>query len=447
MAGRLAALGTSAAWANAVLVAWALAGAYACASVIGLEPNMLEEGLILEIAQRILRGDRLYQDVVAFTGPLPFESLALLFRLFGEEIAVGRTAVVVLHGLATASVYGLALHARVGVLAHAAAAAMASAPLLLFPLFSIFFYTTLSFSVCLLAGYATLRGTRSVAWAVAAGVLIAASALCKQTVGLMLAIALLAALALCTSPERRVRQSLALILGGSLAAITTLAAYAATGGLGALIESLIYLPMTFESSFNSPFMNFWPPGEFDPAIKASQPFYIPYFFAVEFGLWYEPAAADSAHAGTICSATAGDRRDRCASDRRAVAIGDLDPPRSADRADDEPVSAHRLGHLVFVLPSSLAQLVLLAGFSRGDRVTRWLAAPAALVLVGVLAVGSYAISSYYHGVASSRVASVRVFRCRPSVAATGRAPCRTRFAICARTYSPAIRSSWLVPSP
>ena len=86
---------------------WALVGALACAWMVPLEPNMLEEGFIVDIAQRLLRGDRLYQDVVAFTGPLPYELLSLLFRIFGEEILVGRAFVIVLHALATASVYPL----------------------------------------------------------------------------------------------------------------------------------------------------------------------------------------------------------------------------------------------------------------------------------------------------------------------------------------------------
>ena len=57
---------------RAATLLWGAAGMMVCGSMIPLEPNMLEEGLILEIAQRLIHGDRLYQDVVAFTGPLPF---------------------------------------------------------------------------------------------------------------------------------------------------------------------------------------------------------------------------------------------------------------------------------------------------------------------------------------------------------------------------------------
>jgi len=152
---------------------WGVLGAMACGSMIPLEPNMLEEGLILEAAQRLIRGDHLYQDVVAFTGPLPFEGLALLFRIFGEEILVGRAAVALLHGGATAGVYALARSARADGLAHVAGALAASTPILLFPLFSTFFYTTLAVSIGVLASWAALSGLRNTRWAVVAGVLVA----------------------------------------------------------------------------------------------------------------------------------------------------------------------------------------------------------------------------------------------------------------------------------
>ena len=158
-------------------------GAAVCSLMIPLEPNLLEEGLILHVAQRMAAGEHLYRDVVSFTGPLPFELLAALFRAFGEEIVVARAAVVVLHGLACASVYAVALRAGAGPLAHVAAAGVASAPVLLFPLFSLFFHTTLAFDLSLIAAYPAVRATRSVGWALVAGAVVAGAALCKQTIG------------------------------------------------------------------------------------------------------------------------------------------------------------------------------------------------------------------------------------------------------------------------
>ena len=125
--------------AGALAPAWGLAGFAACWSVAGLEPNLVEEGLVLHVAQRLAAGEHLYRDIVFFTGPLPFEALGALFRLFGQEIAVARTAAAALHGLATAATYAFVRRSGGGALAFAAAASVAAAPLLLFPLFSMFY--------------------------------------------------------------------------------------------------------------------------------------------------------------------------------------------------------------------------------------------------------------------------------------------------------------------
>jgi hypothetical protein len=253
--------------------------------MIPLEPNMLEEGLILEIAQRLVRGERLYQDVVAFTGPLPFEALALLFRIFGDEILVARTTVAVLHGAATAAVFSIARSARSDGLAHVSGALAACTPILLFPLFSTYFYTTLAVSIGVLASWAALSGLRDVRWAVVAGVLTACAALCKQTVGAVLAIGLLVSLVACAPRGARLRIAIALTTGGILVAVATLSAFAVTGGLGSLVYSLIDLPMSFQPSYNSPFMNFWPPGVFSAEITNGQVFYLPYFYSLLYGEW------------------------------------------------------------------------------------------------------------------------------------------------------------------
>ena len=72
---------------------WGAIGALACASVAVLEPSVLEEGLPLHVAQRLAQGEHLYRDVIFFTGPLPFELLAVLFRICGDHLFVARGAV------------------------------------------------------------------------------------------------------------------------------------------------------------------------------------------------------------------------------------------------------------------------------------------------------------------------------------------------------------------
>jgi len=264
---------------------WGLVGALSCASMIPLEPNMLEEGLILEIAQRLARGQHLYQDVVIFTGPLPFEFLAWLFRLFGEELLIGRVVVAILHGGATATIHAIARSVGPDGRDHVAAGLMACAPILLFPLFSTYFYTTLAVSIGVLASGAALAGLRDFRWAIVAGVLVAAAALCKQTVGFVLAIGLLTSVGACAPRGERRRAILGVMIGGGAVTIVTLAAFAFVGGLGALVHSLVELPMSFEPSYNSPFMNFWPPGRFSEEITDSQVFYLPYLYGLLYGGW------------------------------------------------------------------------------------------------------------------------------------------------------------------
>ncbi len=266
---------------------WALLGATACSLMIPLEPNLLEEGLIIHVAQRMTGGERLYRDVASFTGPFPFELLAALFRIFGEEIAIGRGALVAFHGLACASVYGVALRAGAGPLAHAAAACVASAPVLLFPLFSLFFHTTLAFELCLIAAYPAVRGLHSARWALVAGIAVACAALCKQTVGLVLAAGLLMAVAAGAPPRRRIRRALDVALGGAAVAVVVLALYGARGDLVPLWRSLVMLPLSFEESFSTPFMNFWPPGEFGAAVAPIDDLYLPSLWTLRHGVFTE----------------------------------------------------------------------------------------------------------------------------------------------------------------
>ena len=208
-----------------------------------------------------------------------------MFRVFGEEILVARTAVAVLHGAATAALFALTRSARSDGLAHVAGAVAACTPILLFPLFSTYFYTTLAVSIGVLASWAALCGLRDVRWTVVAGVLATCAALCKQTVGAVLAAGLLVSLIACAPPRARGRTALGLITGGVLVAGVTLTAFAVTGGFGSLVYSLIELPLSFEPSYNSPFMNFWPPGVFSEEIKDSQAFYLPYFYTLRYGVW------------------------------------------------------------------------------------------------------------------------------------------------------------------
>lgn len=362
--------------------AWGAAAALLSFWMLPLEPSLLEEGYVVHFAQRIADGERLYRDLVTFTGPLPYEALALLFRIFGDEISVARGAVAVLQGLAAAAVFDLARRGGAGALAHLAGAAVACAPVLLFPLMSIFFYATLAYLLTLLTGWAAVRAFGSTGFAVAAGSLVAAVALCKQTVGLTLAPALLGAVAVACTPESRTKRLAGVVAGGAGVAILVVATYGLRGDLGALVRSLVDLPLSLESSFSSPFVNFWPPGEFAPQIRANVAYYLPQVlhllgdagdlghggtFAVQalyglpilaFGLTLTRAAAGVlSGAGWIHTAV-------------LVALASNLYPRSD------------WGHLIVVLPPSLVQICLVARPGGLGTAGRWVAVTATVALMG-----------------------------------------------------------------
>ncbi len=58
-----------------------------------IEPD---EGIILQGAQRILRGEVLYRDFFSFFTPGSYYFVALIFKIFGSSIIVARTALVLI---------------------------------------------------------------------------------------------------------------------------------------------------------------------------------------------------------------------------------------------------------------------------------------------------------------------------------------------------------------
>lgn len=254
---------------------WGLAGAAASFGLAPLEPNLLEEGFALHVAQRLAAGEHLYRDVVFYSGPLPFEFLGLLFRVFGDDIGVARGAVATLHGLATGAVFATARRAGAGAWSHGAAAALVASAALLFPLYSIYFHTTFAVHLALVAVWLASRAPASAAAAVATGLLAAGVALSKQSIGALLAPGLLAVVVAGTPRDEAVRRGLAVVAGGCIAALATLVFYGVREDLEPLVRCVAILPLTLEESFAAPYVNFWPIGRISEALAPNQIFYLP----------------------------------------------------------------------------------------------------------------------------------------------------------------------------
>lgn len=266
---------------------WAL-----CAGLLGcvtapLEPNVLEEGIVVHTAERMLQGDHLYRDVISHTAPLPYELLAALFHLVGPDLLAARAVVVALQVLGGGVTFALARRAGAGAWAHAAAASVAVAPILLIPLFSTYFYTTVAFYLGLAAAYAALRSRDATRWAVLTGALLAAIALCKQTLGVAAVATFGVALAVTLPAALRARRLAAVAAGGAVVAAATLALYAARGDLGAFVYSQVQLAwqMGRSETFGAPFINLWPPGRMSPVVRDNWVLYLPSLYHLRNGLF------------------------------------------------------------------------------------------------------------------------------------------------------------------
>jgi len=341
--------------------AWILLGAACCSWMLPLEPNLLEEGIALHLAQRMVQGEHLFRDLASFTGPLPFEWLALLFRLFGDDIFVARGAVAVFHGLACGALYALARSARADGQAHLAAAFLAAAPVLLFPLFSLYYYGLIAIQLAIAAAWATHRGVESSRFALLAGALVASVALCKQNLGAGLSVAMWVPLAALVPRPDRVRRSLAYAAGGGAVAVVTLVAYALRGDVGPLFESLVTLPLSFSETFDSPYMNMWPPGEFREDIFIDRGRYVPALYGFLYSI-FEGISATTALSTQLLYASPfialaltawqAVRGPLPAATWVHLALLVALIPNLFPRTD--------WGHLVYVLPAAVVQLCLIA---------------------------------------------------------------------------------------
>jgi hypothetical protein len=271
---------------------WGLAAAAAGAVAAPLDPNLLEEGIVVHAAERMAAGEHLYRDIILHTAPLPYELLALLFRIFGAKIAVARGAVVGLQALGTGMLFAALRRAAPAPTAHAGAAVLTVAPILLVPLFSTFYYTTVAFYLSLVAVYAAVRvgdapASRSPGWALAAGALVGAVALCKQSTGVVLAAALLPGLLRAAPDGRRLRCFLCYAAGGAAMAVATVGLYAARGDLGALIFGQVELTLAIagDDTFRAPYINVWPLGRLAPAVRENWVMYLPSFYHMRYGLY------------------------------------------------------------------------------------------------------------------------------------------------------------------
>ena len=379
--------------ANYWATCWAGFAALVCGAVSIFEPVWLEEGMLVHISERLASGDVLYRDVSAFTGPFPYELLALLFRVFGPELWVARAAVVVLQSLACASAFGLGNQLGNATLGHGAALVVALSPLLFFPFLSIFYYVTVAVALTLMATYASVRGQESFVWAGLSALLVVSVALSKQTLGLALAVTISLAWALMAVRDRRLAPLLVFWSIAALASMGVIGLYIVRGEFDLLVKSLVEIPLSLGEDFQVSWINFWPLGELNLE-RGGELLYLPWIYGTTFNFFSDPPAGlilltqglfalpFFAIGVALIQAVAG-RMTRVGWMVFAALVATM--TNLYPRPD--------WGHLVFVLPLSLMLLWLIVGrapesstkFLAGWMGLVWLAIPL-LVISGWMAV-------------------------------------------------------------
>jgi hypothetical protein len=264
---------------------WGLVAAAFGTFAARLDPNVLEEGIILHTAERMLAGEHLYRDIIVHTAPLPYELLAACFGLFGAELWVGRALLVGFQALGVTALFALVRRSGTVELAHLVAAILATAPVFLFPQLSNYYYTTIALYLSFTAAYLGARATESQRFAVSAGALLAVIALCKQTTGVVFAVPFVIALLVVTQPSQRLHRAFAVIAGGCAIAAVTLGTYALRGDLAELIFGIVELPLSMGSSYRAPYLNIWPLGELAQDVSENWVMYVPGLYYLKHGLF------------------------------------------------------------------------------------------------------------------------------------------------------------------
>jgi 4-amino-4-deoxy-L-arabinose transferase-like glycosyltransferase len=202
-----------------------------------------DEGIILQGAQRILRGEVLYRDFFSFFTPGSYYLLAALFKAFGNSLIVARTALVVFGGIFSVVTYLLARRVcqRSSALTAACVVSFTALPYRFMALHN--WDSTLW--ACL-AVYSCVRmiESRAVTWAAATGIFTSLTFLFEQSKGgglaLGVGLGLLTILLMGRTQAFTKPSVVALLAGAALPMITTLVWFYAKGSLQPMLSAWMW---------------------------------------------------------------------------------------------------------------------------------------------------------------------------------------------------------------
>ena len=225
--------------------------------------NLLDEGFVLHVSERVLLGQVPYRDFFTQLTPGAFVALAAVFSVTGPSVMVGRWITLLLGLAITVLLYWGARR-----LVSRPTAALAA---LAFPVWGIgqgWFYPNYSWFAlvgCVAALCAYLRSSQSTdgaRWLVVAGTCCGVAAFCKQNMGLYALVALCGA-SLTTGPGslgRRVLSTSVMALSAVPVPLALLLWLAANGALAEFIRDAVWIPLrVFPTDMAAPYPPFWPP--------------------------------------------------------------------------------------------------------------------------------------------------------------------------------------------
>ena len=202
-----------------------------------------DEGIVLESAQRMAAGGRLYVDFFGYMSPGSYWLQALVFRLLGVALWTGRLIVILDFALQCSLVYWLA--AKLSSWRTAAAVTLTFAG---FQVADPAFLTsahrwdsaTFALAGLCLAISAFMNGNGRWRW-VASGAALAAAAWCTPSMAI---VAVVVALWLAASRERR-SKLIPLVGGAALIGLAGIAALVATGSLAGFFAQMAWLRQNY----------------------------------------------------------------------------------------------------------------------------------------------------------------------------------------------------------
>ena len=238
--------------------------------------NLADEGLVLQGADMLLHGGRLYADAVAYAWPGAFWTAALAFAAFGTSVETARTLAVVVFALATGVVYLIARWSSGRAGALGVVLAFLGYRVWAYPHWQMLNYSPLAMAWVLVATWlgGEALATRRRGFAAAAGVAGGLAALCKQDVGLACGGAV--GLALLLAPVAgRWRRAVACAAGAAAVLLGAAAVLAARGTLPIVVRETILAPLHGAAQFDYPARpTLWPLAQ-DPALRAKAFTYLP----------------------------------------------------------------------------------------------------------------------------------------------------------------------------